>query len=59
MESGQGARRVRRAAVALFVLGLLGAGLVTTAPTAVAAPGDGVGESSRTRYVLDETAKTV
>ena len=41
------------------MLGLLGAGLVTTAPTAVAAPGDGVGESSRTRYVLDEKAKTV
>jgi hypothetical protein len=43
----------------VFVLGALGAGLVTTAPAAVAAPNDGVGESSRTRYVLDEKAKTV
>ncbi|MER6940592.1 hypothetical protein, partial [Nocardioides sp. NPDC000441] len=41
------------------MLGVLGAGLVTTAPAAVAAPNDGVGESSRTRYVLDEKAKTV
>lgn len=44
---------------ALIVLGALGAGLVTTAPAAVAAPDDGVGESSRTRYVLDEKAETV
>jgi hypothetical protein len=41
------------------VLGALAAGLVTTAPTASAAPGDGVAESSRNRYVLDEKAKTV
>lgn len=41
------------------MLGVLGAGLVTTAPAAVAAPNDGVGESSHTRYVLDEKAKTV
>lgn len=41
------------------MLGVLGAGLVTTAPAAVAAPNDGVGESSRSRYVLDEKAKTV
>ncbi|EGD44866.1 LigA [Nocardioidaceae bacterium Broad-1] len=59
MESGQGARLLRRVAAGLFVLGLLGAGLVMTAPTAVAAPDDGVGESSRTRYVLDEKARTV
>lgn len=46
-------------AAGLFVLGVLGAGLVMTAPTAVAAPDDGVGESSRTRYVLDEGAVRV
>lgn len=46
-------------AAGLLALGVLGAGLVTTAPAAVAAPDDGVGESSRTRYVLDEKARTV
>lgn len=59
MENGQGAGRFRRVTAGLFVLGVLGAGLVTTAPAAVAAPNDGVGESSRSRYVLDEKAKTV
>lgn len=41
------------------MLGLLGAGLALTSPSAVAAPGDGIAESSRTRYVLDEKAQTL
>lgn len=41
------------------MLGVLGAGLVMTPPGAVAAPNDGVVESSRTRYVLDQKARTV
>jgi len=54
VENGQGAGRLRRVAAGVLVLGVLSAGLMTTPPAAVAAPNDGVGESSRTRYVLDE-----
>ncbi|GGU21544.1 hypothetical protein GCM10007979_20190 [Nocardioides albus] len=43
----------------VLALGVLGAGLVMTSPAAVAAPDDGVAESSRTRYVLDEGAVRV
>ncbi|NYI80335.1 hypothetical protein BJ988_004983 [Nocardioides panzhihuensis] len=59
MRIDQGAGRLRRAAVAMFVLGVVGSASVLAAPSAVAAPNDGVGESSRTRYVLDEKARTV
>ncbi|MGH3349067.1 MAG: hypothetical protein ACRDPS_00265, partial [Nocardioides sp.] len=59
MKCGKGAGRLRRAAAALFVLGVMGGGLVMATPPVAAAPNDGVAESSRTRYVLDEKAGTV
>lgn len=59
MESGQGAGRLRRVTAGLFVLAALSAGLVMTGPSATAAPNDGVAETSRTRYVLDEKKRTV